>query len=267
MASSNTEGLSKCCLTGHLHSGTPRGKWEQIAGFETYAIGDNKAKTIVFICDVFGAALPNVQILADEYAQAGFYVLVPDLLEKDYIPLDLQKTIIPLSSDETPGLVDKTASSAKLGVTFPPWLVRNREANFKPKVQKFLETLRADSSIGKIGSVGYCFGARFSMLFAQKGEPFFDCVVGQHPSFVAVPDEVEALAYPTQVNVGDNDSMMGPDQAKQTKEILEKKGWECNIIPGADHGFSVRGDLNNDKERKMKETATENAIRWFHAHL
>lgn len=39
----------------------------------------------------FGATLPNAQLLADEYADAGFYVVLPDLMKDDPIDHNLLK--------------------------------------------------------------------------------------------------------------------------------------------------------------------------------
>jgi len=260
----------ECCLSGHLHSGDPQGKMEKVGDFDAYVTGTEKSKTILAIADVFGINTPNVKLLADEYAQAGFYCVVPDFYQGSEISLDLQKSIAPLQSDPEPSLTEKAINTAKVGVSLATFRARNTEASFKPKVQSVLQTLRSDPAIRKIGGVGYCYGARYAMLFSSEGsEPSFDACVGNHPSFVTVPDEIEAISKPIQINVGDVDPMMPKDQQQQVKEILSKKPFptEVNIIKDAVHGFSVRGDLNNDKEKKDKETATENAIRWFKTHL
>lgn len=63
------------------------------------------------------------------------------------------------------------------------------------------------------------------------------------------------------VGVGDADAMTSLDQAKQIKEILEsKKGGQVTIYPEACHGFAIRGDQNNDEEKKLKEQVFEQAV-------
>lgn len=42
---------------------------------------NSKAKTVIFITDIFGYELVNTRLVADEYAAQGFHVVVPDLLE------------------------------------------------------------------------------------------------------------------------------------------------------------------------------------------
>lgn len=109
--------LSKCCVSGHLHKGTPQGIIKEYAGLKTYITGDNKAESLIMITvgHFYGVAdhllmpryrmsteliylyfvesfyefnssltvyLKNVKTLADEYASAGqFRVLVPDFFK------------------------------------------------------------------------------------------------------------------------------------------------------------------------------------------
>jgi len=47
-------GVGACCLSGHLHQGTPKGRVETIGGIQTYVSepeGDSKAMSVVFISD------------------------------------------------------------------------------------------------------------------------------------------------------------------------------------------------------------------------
>lgn len=269
---SNTEGISSCCLSGHLHEGTPKGKYGPLGntGLDAYVTGDesNKSKTVLFIPDIFGVKLPNAQLLADEYAEQGkFYVIAPDVAKDDWIDHALLKSIAPQKSDPEPGMVEKAAGTAKVGAALGPWLVRHREGVTLPLVQKVLEHVRADSATGKIGAVGFCWGGRYAILLGQGDKPI-DAVVANHPSF-ATDDEIANVTVPTQINVGDADAMMSVDQAKKAKEALGGKSFkaEVNIIPDAVHGFAVRGDQNNDKEKKDKDTAAENTIKFLSANL
>lgn len=70
--------------SGHIHDGTPKGTEQTIAGLPTYVASPkdgSKDKTVIFITDIFGYKLPNVRILADEYADQGLRVLIPDLFD------------------------------------------------------------------------------------------------------------------------------------------------------------------------------------------
>jgi len=77
--------LGQCCATGSLHTGTPTGKIKKIHGLETYVAEPPNALPkgiIVIVPDAFGIALPNNQILADEYAKrTSALVYLPDFMD------------------------------------------------------------------------------------------------------------------------------------------------------------------------------------------
>jgi hypothetical protein len=50
--------LSPCCVSGHLHDGTPEGTDGTVAGLSAYITGNNDKKVIIFITDIFGYKLP-----------------------------------------------------------------------------------------------------------------------------------------------------------------------------------------------------------------
>ncbi len=61
--------LSSCCISGHIHAGTPEGSEHQIGGLRTYVAKDSKSdkkKTVIFLPDIFGIDVPNARLLADE---------------------------------------------------------------------------------------------------------------------------------------------------------------------------------------------------------
>lgn len=67
---------------------------------------------------VFGWIFPNVHLLTDNYAKAGFYAYVPDTHEDDSLPIEfLQNVEPPLPVRESLSVVQKTAKTAKVGAT------------------------------------------------------------------------------------------------------------------------------------------------------
>jgi hypothetical protein len=57
----STQGISECCVTGHLHEGGPTGAVTEIVGLKTYIAepeGGSKDKSVIFISDIFGYQLP-----------------------------------------------------------------------------------------------------------------------------------------------------------------------------------------------------------------
>jgi dienelactone hydrolase len=113
-----------------LHSGQPKGSEQTIGGLPTYVAASkdgSKDKTVVFVTDIFGYKLNNVRILADEYAQQGFRVLIPDLFDGDYVDDGLLKAIAPQQSDPEPSLVQKGVDGAKVAASLGPWVAKHRE--------------------------------------------------------------------------------------------------------------------------------------------
>lgn len=78
------------------------------------------------------------------------------------------------------------------------------------------------------------------LLVSDNDYPTLDAAVANHPSFLAVPDEVKAVTKPTLIQVGDSDAMMGMEQVKQSEEIFSgKSNCEVKVFPGAAHGCKL----------------------------
>jgi hypothetical protein len=69
---------SACCFTGNLHSGTPRGRVEDILELPTYIshpLEENaNGNVVLYFPDVWGLS-NNAQLMMDGYAAAGYLVL------------------------------------------------------------------------------------------------------------------------------------------------------------------------------------------------
>lgn len=80
----------------HGNTRTPLGQLQDLHGSRTYTVnppsGPGEAKdsfnTIILLTNVFGPEYIHNQLVADEWAQEGFKVVVPDLLEGDPLPND-----------------------------------------------------------------------------------------------------------------------------------------------------------------------------------
>jgi len=67
-----------CCLKGTIHTGEARGKWETIAGVETYIAtpteGKENGNVLLYFPDVWGM-FPIGLLVMDAFADAGYLVL------------------------------------------------------------------------------------------------------------------------------------------------------------------------------------------------
>ncbi|KAK6615132.1 dienelactone hydrolase family protein [Botrytis cinerea] len=246
-------GVSSCCLSGKLHEGTPTGRIEVINDLSTYIAepqDGSKAKTIIFLVDIFGYEFKNVRLLADNYAKAGFYVYIPDVHQGNSIPLSfLQSVEPPLQIREQQSLVERTKATGVVATTLPPWLVRHREGVTKPLVSSFIAHIRGVPGTGKVGALGFCWGGRYAIL-AAHGE--VDAAVACHPSLVSVPADFERVTKPLSLAVGIR---------------ITELPHELRIYEGQIHGFALRSDWGSDRDKKAMDDCEEQGMDWFNKYL
>jgi dienelactone hydrolase len=64
------------------------------------------------------------------------------------------------------------------------WLRKHGDSATTPIIDKVLKEVRANMGASKIGTVGYCFGGRYSILYAgqESGREEVDAFAVAHPS-------------------------------------------------------------------------------------
>lgn len=248
--------MKPCCLSGTLATGSPVGAEGEIAGLPTYIAkpSDNStAKTIIFLPDAFGWTLPNIRLLADTYATAGFTVYIPDVHNADSLPWGdggLLSSIEPtLPARENMSFLTKTLNTLRAGASLGPWLLRHREAVSRPVIEAFINKVRALPGVEKVGVVGFCWGGRYAILAAQ--EPFsgeegrgVDAAYVAHPSLCAIPGDFEDVCKPLSVALGEKDSYLGMSEVKKIEEVMVRKR-------NGEHGRMCEGEVVVMKGRSM----------------
>ncbi|KAK9252947.1 dienelactone hydrolase [Lipomyces tetrasporus] len=243
--SSNAPG--PCCLTGVKHEGPVTGEIIDYHGIQTYVSGDKTSKKVIFIVtDIFGHVLSNTQLIADDFAAQGYYVVVPDLFEGDAIPW-------------TP--------FEKLGeIDLPGWLGKHSVEVIEPIVEKVLGHIKEDFAPTSIGSVGYCLGAKY--VVRLLGDKKIDAGAIAHPSFVT-DEEVEKVTSPLIISAAQTDPIFPLANRVKTEEILTKNGviFEIAVYSGVVHGFACRVDPTIAVAKYAKERAFFSQVAFFAEHL
>ena len=89
-----------------------------------------------------------------------------------------------------------------------------------------------------------------------------------HPSFVT-EEELAAITGPLSIAAAETDNIFPVEQRHKSEEILRTTNvpWQINLFSGVEHGFAVRGDLNNPEVKFAQNGAFNQALAWFDQHL
>ncbi|KAJ7748792.1 Alpha/Beta hydrolase protein [Mycena maculata] len=241
------------CFIAVTHDGTPEGKIEKIGDVECYiatpTIPYPKDKVLIFLTDIFGLALANNRLLADDFARNGFKTVVIDLFNGD-----------PISTDPPPGF-DREKWSASHG-----------PAQTRPPIDSVIAALKAEG-VTRFAGAGFCFGARYVFDLAFDGILHVSAV--SHPSRLVVPDDLEKyLAVskaPLLINSCEVDKAFPLEAQAQADAIFGDgkfaPGYKREYFPGCNHGFAVRGDMSDPKVKAGKEGAFKASVEWFAKYL
>ncbi|KZW03096.1 dienelactone hydrolase endo-1,3,1,4-beta-D-glucanase [Exidia glandulosa HHB12029] len=243
--------LCKDCLVTARHEGTPAGGFQQIGGIDTYVslppAGTEyaKDKAVLFLTDVFGPRALHAQLLADDYARAGYQVYVPDYLNNDPVTEEMRAT---------PGFDIMT-----------DWGPRHTQAHTQPILDKVIDALRSERGIKTFGCTGYCFGGRYGVDLALSNTVASSVIA--HPGLVTLDDFIalrKVSAAKFMIVSCEDDFSFGLELQAQVDEALN--GWpnyERKFWKGCRHGFAVRADPKDDVARTAKEEAFGATVEWF----
>ncbi|KAH8832877.1 alpha/beta-hydrolase [Flagelloscypha sp. PMI_526] len=240
----------KDCVTGTVHIGEAKGKIEKINGIETYiatpSIDYPKDKALLLLTDVFGIPLLNNKLLADGFAENGFYTVIPDYLNGDPVPA-----------------AELEAGKIKLADWFP----KHTQEYTRPPLDKVIAGLK-EKGIKEFAATGYCYGARY--VFDLAFDDLLKVSVVSHPTFIEPKDLEEYFSKssaPLLINSCTNDGAFPHEKQEAADKIFGdgkfKPGYKREYFEGASHGFAVRGDPNDAKQKADMDGAFKNAVVWL----
>ncbi|KAJ7086300.1 Alpha/Beta hydrolase protein [Mycena crocata] len=247
------------CFKGVKHDGTPEGKIETIGGIKCYVatptVDYPKDKVVLFLTDAFGLSLPNNQLLADDFARNGFKTIMPDILRGDDVPQDV------FDQNRTGPPWDREK-----------WFANHGKERTRPVIDAVVAALKTEGITG-FGATGYCFGGRYTFDLAFDG--IIQAAAVSHPGLLVIPADLEKYAEvakaPLLINSCTVDMMFPPEAQAQADAILGggkfAPGYRREYFDGCQHGFAVRGDMNDPKVKAGKEGAFKACVEWFVKHL
>jgi dienelactone hydrolase len=190
------------------------------------------------VTDIYGIVTLQSKLLADSMAAAGYFVVMPDIFNKD-IPAENK----PLD--------------------FPVWGPKHPPSEADTILTKTIATMRGNYGVKRIGSVGYCWGGRFTIRQLAQNKAI-DAGFVAHPTQVEA-GEFSAIAGPLSIAAAESDAQFNTTKRRETEDILQKKGsaYQINLYSGTQHGFAVSVDVKDKKKAFAKQAAFSQAIRWF----
>lgn len=139
-----------------------------------YPTTGSTENAIIVLTDIFGHKFINVRLIADSFAERGYFVAVPDLFNGDAAPLD-----------------------RPAGFNVMEWLNNGHTMKeVDPIIEKVITDLKNTYGVKRLGGVGYCFGGKYVTRFLKESK--IDAGFIAHPSHVSV-DEVEAIERPLSI--------------------------------------------------------------------
>jgi dienelactone hydrolase len=135
-----------------------------------YPESKSTENAILFLTDVLGVKFVNLQLMADQFAANGYFVYMPDMFHGDPLPLNRPDTF-----------------------DFEAWRKDKGPEQVDPVVQAAIKDLKENYGTKRIGTVGYCFGAKYVVRTLKKGVT--DAGYVAHPSFVT-EEELKGIEGP-----------------------------------------------------------------------
>ncbi|XP_052733298.1 endo-1,3;1,4-beta-D-glucanase isoform X3 [Vigna angularis] len=234
----------ECCSNPPILSPTAgNGTVEKVGGLHCYLTASPHSNlAVLMLSDVFGYEAPLLRKLADKVAAAGYYVVVPDLLEGD-----------PFKPDDSL-------------YTLPVWLKDHGPEKGADGSKPVIEALKS-KGFSAIAGVGFCWGAKVVVELAKSR--LIQTAVLLHPSFVSV-DDFKAVDTPIAILGAESDKYSPPELVKEFEEILAAKPgvWSfVKIHPGVEHGWAVRYNTEDAEAVKAAEEAHKDLLDWLAKHL
>ncbi len=212
-----------------------------IAGYQATPTGNGPWPCLIVIQEWWGLD-QQTKSIADRFADLGFLSFAPDLYHGELAQLG--------DSEKAMQLVQR------YGPTAPN------------ELQQVFDALRNHpNSTGKVGSVGFCFGGRMSLILATN-KPVDAVCTFYGGGMQQIFDQLEKLHCPVLGLFGDKDVSIPIGTVEQFDLLLDQIGVEHEIVvyPNSGHAFFRDSDPKVYKPEAAKD-AMRRVTRFFNDHL
>ena len=244
----------RCCTIGVTHEGEAKGSIKNIGNtpaYFSYPESKDTSTAILILPDVIGHEFINAQLIADQFAANGYFVVMPDLFEGDPVKLNRPEGFDIMQWIQKGGPEGKGHMAGQVD----------------PIVEATIKHIKEELGVKKIGAVGYCFGGKYVCRFLALGKGV-DVGYTAHPSFVE-PDEVKGITGPLSIAAAETDQIFPAEKRRQTEDILKDMSvpYQLCLYSDVEHGFAVRADVSKPAVKFAKEAAFLQAVQWFDEFL
>ena len=193
---------------------------------------------IVVIQEIFGVN-SHIKSVADGYAADGYLAIAP-------------------------AMFDRISKGIDLGYTQPD-IEKGREIRAKVTVDMAMKdaeaAVKAASSAGKVGIIGYCWGG-FVAWMASAKVPGLACAVPYYGGGILDNTDIEPRC-PVMAHFGEKDPHIPVEGVKKLAEKHKKQ--QIFVYPGADHGFNC--DQRGSYHAPSAKQARERTLAFFRKHV
>lgn len=163
-----------------------------------------------------------------------------------------------------PTLFERTLAKPLSLFLLVPFVIHNAPQQVA-RLTALVSALRKDHPQSKLGFVGFCWGGRYSL----STNSLWDATVAAHPSRVKYPDELEGVTKPISFAIAKDDHNYDAARGAETETKLKEKNVPVEVVVYDDvqHGWTIRGNMKDEKKKLARDNAKEQAIKWFETHL
>jgi carboxymethylenebutenolidase len=226
---------------------------DMVSGFLAEPHGTHKRGGVIVIHEIFGLT-DHIKDVTCRLARAGYTALAPDLFTREGTPPDMAKGFAPLMA-----FVGKISDRQILG-----------------DLKSAVAYLRHyPHSNGKVGSVGFCWGGRFSMLLAADS-PELNAAVAYYGRISGKPTENQ-FEYPLDIagrmhapllgNFGALDTGIPPSEVDKLRQAMKEHHKTSELYEYAGAGHAFNNDTRESYNAEAAQLAWKRTLAWYAKYL